>query len=58
MMTSRGKVVPEEEVTLRVLSRRLEKLRKLENLLPNMLITEYEGDIPPMSADVFADWPL
>ena len=57
-MTSRGKVIPETEVTLKVLSGRLDKLRELENLVLDMLVTEYEGVIPPISADDYADWPL
>ena len=58
MMTSRGEEIPETEITLKVLSGRLEKLRKLENLVLNMLVDEYEGVIPPISADDFADGPI
>ena len=57
-MTSRGEEIPETEITLKVLSGRLEKLRKLENLVLNMLVDEYEGVIPPISADDFADGPI
>ena len=58
MMTARGRIIPEEEVTAKVLLGKLNKLRKLENQVLNMLVSEYEGVIPPISADDFADWPL
>ena len=58
MMTTRGKMIPEKQVTFKALSGKLEKLRKLENQVLNMLVTEYEGVIPPISADDFADWPM
>ncbi len=58
VMTVRGKIIPEEEVTTEVLLEKLNKLHDLENLILNMLVSEYEGVIPPISADDYADWPL
>jgi len=58
MTTFRGKIIPEEEVTTKVLLGKLNKLRKLENQVFNMRFSEYEGVIPPISADDFADLPV
>lgn len=58
MMTTRGKMIPEKQMTFETLSVKLERLRKVENQVLNMLVTEYEGVIPPISADDFADWPV
>ncbi len=55
MMTSRGKIIPEKEITLKVLSHKLDKLRRLENIVLNMLADKYEGELPATSTDDFAD---
>ncbi len=57
MTTARGKIIPEEQVTFEALSGKLEKLRILENQVLNLLVTEYEGIISPISADDFVDGP-
>lgn len=58
MVTARGKIIPEEEVTTNILLGKLNKLRKLENQVLNMLVSGYEGVTPSISADNFANWPL
>lgn len=56
-MTSRGKKIPIEQVTFEALKDKLDSLRHLENLIGAMVYSLLQGDIPPFSADDFADVP-
>lgn len=58
MITARGKIISEEEMTTKVLLGKLNKLRKLENQVLNTLISGYEGVTPSISADGIANWSL
>ncbi len=57
-MTARGERLPDEQVALPILRAKLEKVRRLENLIGDMLSSELQGPPQPISADDFADWPL
>ena len=56
-LTSRGREVPQEQVTFEALETNLGQLRDLEKLVSFMLGSLLEGPIVPISADDYADWP-
>ena len=45
-------------MSFETLKDKLEMLRELENLVLNMLTDLITGNIPPISADDFADGPM
>ena len=55
--TSRGKRVSEDEVSLKALADKLERLARLDNLILNLLANEIEGLPKATFTDDFADWP-
>ncbi len=57
-ITSKGRVVPTEDVTFEALMAKLDRLRKLEDTIRYMYDYAITGTPPPHSADDFADWPL
>ncbi len=57
MTTARGREIPEEQVAFPVLKEKLERVRRLESMVGAMLYDHLVGEIPPFSADDFADWP-
>ena len=56
--TARGRKIPAEEVTFEVLEEKLDKLRSLDSLVLDMLVTEYQGTPQPVFTEDYADWPL
>jgi hypothetical protein len=57
-MTARGKKIPEKQVSSSSLQHKLEYLRNLETTILNFYADLIQGDIPPISADDFADGPM
>ncbi len=57
MMTARGKLLPAKDISLKAIESKLVRLKKLEDTVNMMYVSELEGTIPPFSADDYADWP-
>lgn len=56
--TAKGKEIAADKVTLPVLKSKIGILRKVDNLILNILVDFQTGPIPPCSADDFADGPM
>lgn len=55
VMTARGERIHFTKVSLNTLKSQLGQLKEAENLILNLLASCIEGNIPPISADDFAD---